>query len=43
MGRLDEEWVLDTPRLTEAEIKQQAPDWLAERNIFIAAKDLMTA
>lgn len=41
--RLDTEWVLDTPRLTEAEIKQQTPDWLAERNIFIAAKDLITA
>ena len=41
--RLDAEWVLDTPRLTEAEIKQQTPDWLAERNIFIAAKDLITA
>jgi transcriptional regulator with XRE-family HTH domain len=41
--RLDSEWVLDTPRLTEAEIKQQTPAWLAERNIFIAAKDLVTA
>jgi len=42
-GRLDQEWVLDTPRLTEAEIRQQTPDWLSERNIFIAAKDLATA
>lgn len=40
---LDSEWVLDTPRLTEDEIKQQTPAWLAERNIFIAAKDLATA
>jgi transcriptional regulator with XRE-family HTH domain len=41
--RLDDEWVLDTPRLTDAQIKQQTPSWLAERNIFIAAKDLVTA
>lgn len=40
---LDSEWVLDTPRLTEAQIKEQTPAWLAERNIFIAAKDLATA
>jgi len=36
------EWVLDTPRLSESEIKRQTPDWLAERNIFIAEKDLVT-
>ena len=41
--RLDDEWVLDTPRLTEAEIKRQTPAWLADRNIYIAAKDLVTA
>lgn len=41
--RLDKEWVLDTPRLTESEIKAQTPEWLAERNIFIAEKDLATA
>lgn len=40
---LGSEWVLDTPRLTEAQIKAQTPPWLAERNIFIAAKDLVTA
>ena len=40
--RLDTEWVLDTPRVSEAEIKHQTPDWLAERNIFIAEKDLVT-
>lgn len=39
---LDVEWVLDTPRLSEDEIKRQTPEWLAERNIFIAAKDLAT-
>lgn len=35
-------WVLDTPRLSAREIKRQTPHWLAERNIFIAAKDLIT-
>ena len=42
-ARLNSAWVLDTPRLTEVEIKQQTPEWLAERNIYIAAKDLVTA
>lgn len=40
--RLSSEWVLDTPRLSEDEIKRQTPEWLAERNIFIAEKDLVT-
>lgn len=40
--KLATEWVLDTPRLSEGEIKRQTPDWLAERNIFIAEKDLVT-
>jgi transcriptional regulator with XRE-family HTH domain len=40
---LDSAWVLDTPRLTEDQIKAQTPAWLADRNIFIAAKDLVTA
>lgn len=40
--RLATEWVLDTPRLSAREIKRQTPHWLAERNIFIAAKDLVT-
>jgi len=40
--RLDTEWVLDTPRLSEGEIKRQTPHWLAKRNIFIAEKDLVT-
>jgi transcriptional regulator with XRE-family HTH domain len=40
--KLDTEWVLDTPRLSAREIKRQTPDWLAERNIFVAEKDLVT-
>jgi len=39
---LIDEWVLDTPRLSEDEIKAETPAWLAERNIFIAEKDLVT-
>lgn len=41
-ARLDHAWVLDTPRLSDAQVREQTPDWLAERNIFIAAKDLVT-
>lgn len=40
---LDEAWVLDTPRLTEQQIRDQTPAWLAERGIYIATKDLITA
>jgi len=40
---LESAWVLDTPRLTEEQIMAQTPGWLADRNIFIAAKDLVTA
>jgi hypothetical protein len=39
---LEHEWVLDTPRLSTNEIRRQTPSWLAERNIFIAVKDLVT-
>ncbi len=40
--KLNREWVLDTPRLSDDEIRLQTPEWLAERNIFIAEKDLVT-
>ena len=40
--KLDTEWVLDTPRLSAREVKRQTPHWLAERNIYIAEKDLVT-
>ena len=40
--RLTTAGVLDTPRMSEDEVKRQTPDWLAERNIFIAEKDLVT-
>lgn len=41
--RLAVEWVLDTPRIDDAEVKRETPAWLAERNIYIATKDLVTA
>lgn len=41
--RLANEWTLDTPRLSDGQIKEQTLRWLAERNIFIAEKDLVTA
>lgn len=40
--QLSTDWVLETPRLSECEIRRQTPDWLAERSIFIADKDLVT-
>lgn len=40
--RLGTPWVLDTPRLTESQIRAQTPAWLAARNIYIATKDLGT-
>lgn len=41
-ARLGTAWVLDTPRLTESQIRAQTPAWLAARNIYIATKDLGT-
>jgi transcriptional regulator with XRE-family HTH domain len=41
-AKLDSAWVLDSPRLSDDEIRRQTPDWLAERSIFIAEKDLVT-
>jgi transcriptional regulator with XRE-family HTH domain len=41
-AKLDGAWVLDSPRLSDDEIRRQTPEWLAERNIFIAEKDLVT-
>ncbi|MXG92076.1 helix-turn-helix domain-containing protein [Nocardioides flavescens] len=40
---LEQPWVLDTPRLTDDQVRAQTPEWLAERNIFVATKDLVTA
>jgi transcriptional regulator with XRE-family HTH domain len=40
--QLSADFVLDTPRLSEREIRRQTPDWLAERSIFIVEKDLIT-
>ena len=35
-------WTLDSPRLTETQIHEQTPDWLAEWRIFATARDLAT-
>lgn len=40
--RLETEWVMVAPRLDRETTQRQTPDWLADRNIFIAAKDLVT-
>lgn len=37
------EWVIPNLLLDNGDIRQATPDWLAERGIFIAARDLVTA
>lgn len=37
------DWVLDTSRLTPAEVRAQTPSWLAERRLFVSPRDLVTA
>lgn len=39
---LTKAWTLDTPRMSEAQIQADTPDWLTKYNIFIAKKDLVT-
>lgn len=41
--RLEEAWVLDSPRLDEQQIRERTPAWLAERGIYINERDLVTA
>lgn len=40
---LETDWVLDHPRWDERAIKARTPVWLAERRIFVAGGDLVTA
>ncbi len=40
--RLDQAWVLDSPRLDEQQIRQRTPAWLAERGIYANERDLVT-
>ena len=41
--RLDEAWVLDSPRLDERQIRERTPAWLAARGIYANERDLVTA
>lgn len=40
--RAAQEWVLPNLLLGEADIRESTPDWLAERGIYIAQRDLIT-
>jgi hypothetical protein len=42
-GAGEEWWLFGSPFFTEAEVRAATPGWLAERGIFIAARDLVTA
>lgn len=35
-------WILDSPLLDESGVRAQTPEWLAERNIYVSARDLTT-
>lgn len=39
---LREPWVLPSPRLTEDEIRERTPQWLADRGIYATERDLVT-
>ncbi|WP_182378288.1 helix-turn-helix transcriptional regulator [Nocardioides sp. WS12] len=41
--RAAHEWVMSNLLLEEADIREATPDWLAERGIYIAQRDLITA
>ena len=40
--RLDDPWILDSPRLTDQQVRARTPEWLAAANIFITERDLTT-
>ncbi len=39
---LADPWTVDSLRLSPDEVRAQTPEWLAERNVFISPRDLMT-
>lgn len=39
---LPKPWILLSPRLTEDEIKERTPQWLADRGIYATERDLVT-
>ncbi|WP_102159194.1 helix-turn-helix transcriptional regulator [Zhihengliuella halotolerans] len=42
-ARLSEDWMPDHPFMSPERVRRQTPEWLAERSIFVPAKDLVTA
>lgn len=42
-ARLDHEWLLGSPLLDDVAVRRETPYWLAERGIFVAERDLVTA
>ncbi len=40
LGALDKEWVLPTKVMSENQVRHNAPDWLAQRGIYISKADL---
>ena len=36
-------WLFPSPFFTEVEVRAATPDWMAQRGLFIAARDLVTA
>lgn len=41
--RVHDDWVLSNLLLDDADVREATPDWLAERGIYIAERDLTTA
>lgn len=42
-ARMDDDWLLASPLLDDDEVRRATPGWLSERNVYIAARDLVTA
>jgi len=42
-SRLDHDWVLSSPLYDEEGVRARTPAWLAERGVFVAERDLLTA
>lgn len=40
---LDQPWIPDHPFLPPDRVRAQTPDWLSSRNIYVPARDLVTA
>ncbi len=42
-SRADQDWVLGSPLMSDQAVRRATPSWLAERRIFVAERDLLTA